>query len=102
MARIVDGTFSRYRFKDALSRARFSDRRAAGLAGAHGPGPQKSRKSNGPTGPWAPYASENLFKLYLLDVGLLGAMAGLAPRDLLVGDTGAYKGWVAGNYVAQG
>lgn len=102
LARAVDGALSRYRFKDALpGKTRFSAIAGpldwlirTGLA-------LKVSQVERPDTPLDAYAMENLFKLYLLDVGLLCAMAGLTPRDLLTGDFGTYKGWVAENFVAQ-
>ncbi len=51
--------------------------------------------------PLAAYAEESVFKLYLLDVGLLGAMGGLAPKVLLDFTFGSFKGYVAENFVLQ-
>lgn len=44
-------------------------------------------------------AGERKFKLYLFDVGLLGAMLGLAPKTIFVYDYGRYKGYMAENVV---
>jgi uncharacterized protein len=46
-------------------------------------------------------ANEKRFKLYLMDVGLLGAMVGLAPRAIAAYDYGSYKGYFAENFVLQ-
>jgi predicted AAA+ superfamily ATPase len=102
LARTVNGSSTRYRFRDAVpGKTRFSAIAGpldwltkTGLA-------LKVTQVERPDVPLKAYAAENLFKLYLLDTGLLGAMAGLAPRDLLVGDFGTYKGWIAENVVAQ-
>ncbi len=51
--------------------------------------------------PFSAFASENAFKLYLFDVGLLGAMGNLSPQTILQYDYGTYKGYFAENYVAQ-
>jgi uncharacterized protein len=51
--------------------------------------------------PLSSAAKENRFKLYFFDVGLLGAMAGIAPTTLLNYDFGSYQGYVAENFVAQ-
>lgn len=51
--------------------------------------------------PLSGYAKENRFKLYFFDVGLLGAMSGIAPATFLNYDFGSYKGYVAENFVAQ-
>jgi hypothetical protein len=51
--------------------------------------------------PLAGSAKENRFKLYFFDVGLLGAMSGIAPATLLNYGFGSYQGYVAENFVAQ-
>ena len=49
------------------------------------------------------YADRRSFKVYALDVGLLGALAGTAPQLLLHGDRlfAEYRGALVENYVAQ-
>src|SRR3990167_7783051 len=47
------------------------------------------------------YAKENIFKLFMFDVGILGAMSGLDPKIILDYDYGTYKGYFAENFVAQ-
>ncbi|MBI2344439.1 MAG: ATP-binding protein [Deltaproteobacteria bacterium] len=51
--------------------------------------------------PLSAYAKDNCFKLYLFDVGLLGALSGLTPKTLLDYAYGSYKGYFAENFVAQ-
>lgn len=51
--------------------------------------------------PFSAYAQENIFKLYLFDVGLLGAMSQINPKVILEYDWGSYKGYFAENFVAQ-
>ncbi|PKN65656.1 MAG: ATPase [Chloroflexi bacterium HGW-Chloroflexi-5] len=51
--------------------------------------------------PLSGYAKENRFKLYIFDIGLLGAMSGIAPATFLKYDFGSYQGYIAENYVAQ-
>lgn len=51
--------------------------------------------------PFSAHASETVFKLYLFDVGLLGAMSGLTPQSILSYDYGSYKGYFAENFIAQ-
>ena len=46
-------------------------------------------------------AKDNAFKLYLFDVGILGALGGIAPKTLLDYGFGSYQGYVAENFVAQ-
>ena len=47
------------------------------------------------------FSSDNTFKLFMFDVGMLGAMADLAPQTILDYQFGLYKGFVAENFVAQ-
>lgn len=51
--------------------------------------------------PLSAYISENRFKLFVFDVGILGALSGLSPRTILEYDYGTYKGYFAENFVAQ-
>lgn len=51
--------------------------------------------------PLQAYTKENMFKLFLFDVGLLGAMTDLDPKPLMSYDYGTYKGYFAENYVLQ-
>lgn len=47
----------------------------------------KVKRAGKPKVPLAGYCSMNAFKVFALDVGLLGAMSGLDPRDVLAGNT---------------
>jgi uncharacterized protein len=49
------------------------------------------------------YADTNAFKLYLLDVGLLGALAETPPDQILIGDNvfSEYKGAFTENFILQ-
>jgi predicted AAA+ superfamily ATPase len=51
--------------------------------------------------PISAYTKPNHFKLYMFDVGILGAMLDLPPAALMTYDFGTYKGYVAENFVAQ-
>jgi predicted AAA+ superfamily ATPase len=51
--------------------------------------------------PLMAYAEESHFKLYLFDVGILGALSDLDPKSILDYDYGTYKGYFAENFVAQ-
>jgi hypothetical protein len=50
--------------------------------------------------PLKAFTKPNIFKLYLLDIGLLGAMLELSPATLITQDYGLFKGFFAENYVA--
>jgi hypothetical protein len=49
--------------------------------------------------PFQAYAQAARFKLYLLDVGLLGALTKLQPETIYQYDYGSYKGYFAENFV---
>ena len=51
--------------------------------------------------PFSAYVSENNFKLYMFDVGILGALSDLSPSAILKYDYGSYKGYFAENFVTQ-
>jgi len=54
-----------------------------------------------PSSPIMAGAKENSFKLFLFDIGLLGAMVNLAPEKIMLYDYGSYKGYFAENFVLQ-
>lgn len=53
--------------------------------------------------PLTPYADDTAFKLFILDIGLLGALAGIEERTVVNGDTlfTEFKGSLAEQYVCQ-
>ncbi|EKD49975.1 MAG: ATPase [uncultured bacterium] len=51
--------------------------------------------------PFSAFVKENIFKLYLFDVGILGALSDLPVKTILDYDYGTYKGYFAENFVAQ-
>lgn len=51
--------------------------------------------------PLSAYAKESFFKLYIYDVGLLGALSNLSPASLLSYDYGTFKGFFLENFVLQ-
>jgi len=51
--------------------------------------------------PFSAYTKENAFKLFLFDIGVLGALSDLEPKVILEQDYGSYKGYFAENFVAQ-
>ena len=51
--------------------------------------------------PFSAYIKENSFKLYIFDVGILGALSQLPAKTILEYDYGSYKGYYAENFVAQ-
>lgn len=51
--------------------------------------------------PLSAHTEESRFKLFIFDVGILGALSGLAPKTILDYQYGTYKGYFAENFVAQ-
>ncbi len=63
----------------------------------------KAYNSKIPKLPLSAYVSHDIFKIYLMDVGLLGAMADLSAQSIIYGDTifQEFQGAFIENYVAQ-
>lgn len=63
----------------------------------------KSYLVESPKFPLSAYADNNIFKIFLLDVGLLGAQSNLSPHTIIDGDLlfTEFKGALTENYVAQ-
>lgn len=63
----------------------------------------KVRLINTPKNPLSAYADINAFKIYLADVGLLGAMAHLSPKIILHENElfQEFRGAITENYIAQ-
>lgn len=63
----------------------------------------KSYLVESPKFPLSAYADNNIFKIFLADVGLLGAQSNLSPHTVIDGDLlfTEFKGALTENYVAQ-
>ena len=63
----------------------------------------KSHLVESPKFPLSAYADNEAFKIFLVDVGLLGAQSNLSPQTLIDGDAlfTEFKGALTENYVAQ-
>jgi len=97
-----DGSAARFRFRDAVPGIHGYDRLAGTIDWLQA-GRLLLRTSivQGGVLPLSAFTVENRFKLYVFDVGILGAVSGLSPRTLLEWDFRTYKGYFAENYVAQ-
>jgi predicted AAA+ superfamily ATPase len=102
LAKTQSGSISRFQFKDVIP----GSKRFAQLEGPI----QWLEKAgliikvpivNHAEVPLSSYVKENLFKLYLFDIGLLGAISDLSYESLMQQDYGTYKGYFAENFVAQ-
>lgn len=51
--------------------------------------------------PLKAFCKHNIFKLFIFDIGLLGAMLNLPVQSILAQDYGITKGYLAENFVAQ-
>lgn len=51
--------------------------------------------------PLKAFCKNNLFKLFIFDIGLLGSMLGIPVKSILEQDYGITKGYLAENFVAQ-
>jgi len=102
LARTQDGSASKFRFKGIIP----GISRYAGLADSidwlltAGIIMKVGIINNGNL-PFSAYIVQNSFKLYIFDVGILGALSGLLPQTILNYDYGSYKGYFAENFVAQ-
>jgi uncharacterized protein len=47
------------------------------------------------------FCKDNIFKLYMFDIGILGAMLGIEPKTLMLNDYGITKGFFVENYCLQ-
>lgn len=102
LARSMDGSGSKFKFKDAVPGYRGYERLAAPIDWLESAGLilRTSFVSNAEI-PLNGNRIDNRFKLYLLDIGLLGAMNGILPTTFIDYDFGRYKGYIAENFVAQ-
>jgi len=102
LASSIDGSASRFKFKGILStNSRYSQLagpidwlKAANLV-------IKTPIVNRGEQPLSAFSKESFFKLYMFDIGILGAMGYLQPKTIIDYDFGTYKGYMAENFVAQ-
>ncbi len=101
-AQTQEGSTKRYRFKDVIpGKKSFRELtgpiewlKSAGLL-------IKVKVCNRAEIPLESFSKENVFKLYLFDIGLLGAMLELPYEAILRQDYGIAKGFFAENFVVQ-
>ncbi len=102
LGRDQDGAATKFVFKDVLPGIRGYERmvgvidwlNAAGLV-------LRLPIVNSGQLPFPAYEKENFFKLFIFDVGILGALGKLPAKNILDYDYGTYKGFFAENFVAQ-
>lgn len=99
---VHDGSTSRYRFRGVIPGITHYDRLAGAIDWLEAAGlVMKVHIVNSGHLPFMGYSKENIFKLLLFDVGILGSMSQLPPKVILDYDYGSYKGYFAENFVAQ-
>ena len=102
LSRVMDGSSKRFQFKDVLSGLNsFRDLAGpidwlvkAGLV-------IKVPICHAANSPLSAFTSENLFKLYLFDTGILGCLLDLKPSIIRDYEFGTFKGFFVENFVAQ-
>lgn len=102
LARHIDGSTSRFTFRDVLPKKKGYAELAGPIDWLTNAGLiHKVKINNRADIPLEAFCKENLFKLYLLDVGILGCMLQIPPEALVAQDYGMVKGFFAENVVAQ-
>lgn len=101
LARTQEGAANKFKFKDVIPGARY-ERLAGAIDWLVAAGLViKIPIVNAAEIPLRAYVQESAFKLFMFDVGLLGAMSHLPVKSILDHDYGTYKGFFAENFVAQ-
>ncbi len=99
---VLDGTVKRFRFKDVLpGKKTYAQLQSAISWLEHAGLVHKVFPVEGPPRiPLKAFSKENIFKLLVFDVGILGAMLELSYKDLIRQTYGITKGYFAENFVA--
>ena len=97
-----DGKSDKFKFKGVVPNIRGYDRLSGAIDWLQKAGliilvPICKKASS----PLKAFTDDSMFKIYLFDVGILGAMIGLPPSSIIAYDFGTYKGYLAENFVAQ-
>lgn len=102
LSKSIEGSVNRYRFKGVIpGKKAYSDLRGpinwlekAGII-------LKTKICNRAELPLESFCKNNLFKLYIFDIGVLGCMLDIPVEALITQDYGITKGYFAENFVAQ-
>lgn len=102
LARAVDGTSTRYQFHGVIEGIDRYSKLASAIDWLDNAGlifkvPIIQTIEH----PLSAYVEDSRFKLYVFDVGILGALSNIAPKTILDYQYGTYKGYFAENFVAQ-
>ncbi len=102
LAKELDGTAPKYKFGGVIPKVKGYSRISGPIDWLENAGlVLKIPIVNCGEAPLKAYSSENTFKLFLFDVGILGALSGISPETILDYKYGTYKGFYAENFVAQ-
>lgn len=102
LGRSQDGSAKKFTFKDAVAGINRYDRLAGVIDWLEKAGLIiKVHIVCSGNVPFSAFARENVFKLFCFDVGILGALSGLEPKEILDYDYGTYKGYFAENFIAE-
>lgn len=102
LSQVQDGSIARFKFKGVVPGITHYDRLAGAIDWLEAAGLIiKVHVTNTGHLPFTGYSKDNLFKLLMFDIGILGSMSDLSPKSILEYDYGSYKGYFAENFVAQ-
>lgn len=102
LSQVHDGTSQRFRFKGIIPGIDRYNRLTNVIDWLENAGLiSKAPLLETAQSPLSAYSKESFFKLFIFDIGLLGSMSGIAPKEILDYDYGTYKGYFAENFVAQ-
>jgi predicted AAA+ superfamily ATPase len=102
LATTHDGKSDKFKFKGVVPNIRGYERLAGAIEWLQKAGLiVKVPICKKPVSPLRGFTDDSVFKIYLFDVGILGAMIGLRPSTVVEYDFGSYKGYLAENFVAR-
>ena len=102
LAREHDGSAGKFKFKGVIPGIKRYSKLAGGIDWLVSAGLIiKARIVNSGQLPFSAHTTENTFKLYVFDAGLLGALSDLPPKSIIEYEYGSYKGYFAENFAAQ-
>lgn len=102
LQQVQDGSSSRFKFKGVVPGVSHYDRLSGAIDWLESAGLViKIPIANSGLLPFKAYSRENIFKLFLFDIGLLGCMSNLSAKNILDYDYGNYKGFFVENFVCQ-
>ncbi len=102
LSKTYDGHAPKFRFKDVVPKIRNFDRLQPAVSWLEAARLViKNLICHKALEPLKAYTSENAFKLFIFDVGILNAMLEVQPSTILEYSFGTYKGFIVENFVAQ-